>query len=391
MAFWLANAGHEVRVVASPPYYPEWKVQDDYSGLKFRKDIYRNNHQNKSTSVTVYRCPIWVPKKISGLKRLLHLCSFSIASAPRVIMQIFWRPQVIITIEPPLFCAPVTLLASALSGAHSWLHIQDFEVDAAFDLGILKINPIRKLVFYFESLLFRSFDGVSTISEGMHKKLLAKGAKLEKTTLFPNWIDNETIYPQNTITNHYRDRLDIKKETFVALYSGNMGEKQDLVSVINAARLLKPHKNILFVLCGEGSAREGLERQAKDLTNVLWLPLQPPDHLNDLLNLANIHLLPQKGGLGDLMMPSKLLGMLASGKPILAMAEKNTDLEALVVKCGEVVLPGDSVGLAQAIERLQGQPQLRSKMGTAARELSLQQSREKVLSDFVNALKKICI
>ena len=382
MAFWLANAGHDVRVISAPPYYPQWKIYNNYSSLRFQKEFYKTNQSEGAGSVTVYRCPIWIPKKLSGVKRVMHLASFSITSAPTIIMQIFWRPNIMVVIEPPLFCAPLTLLISILSGARSWIHVQDFEVDAAFGLGILKMNFLQKIVLFFESFLLRSFDRVSTISDSMYKKLLTKGVPPQKARLFPNWIDIDSIYPMQHNTNPYREKFNINNETCVVLYSGNMGEKQGLLSVIEAAKIIERNKNILFVLCGEGSSRINLMAQAKDLTNIRWLPLQPLDKLNDLLNFADIHLLPQKNGLGDLMMPSKLLGMLASGRSIVAMAEKNTEVEEAVLKCGKVVKPGDSMACALAIEYLEKNPLVRQKMGWEARKLSFQRSMNPILSEF---------
>ncbi|MDQ6953563.1 MAG: hypothetical protein Q9M15_08555 [Mariprofundaceae bacterium] len=90
--------------------------------------------------VLVYRCPLYVPAKASGLKRIIHLASFALSSFPIMLKHIFWKPDVVMVIEPPLLCAPMAWLTARLSGAKCWLHIQDFEVDAAFDLGIFRLH-----------------------------------------------------------------------------------------------------------------------------------------------------------------------------------------------------------------------------------------------------------
>ena len=133
----------------------------------------------------------------------------------------------------------------------------------------------------------------------------------------------------------------------------------------------------------------GLQQAKKmNIKNILWLPLQPTELLNELLNSADIHLLPQRKGLGELMMPSKLLGMQASGRPIVAMADDDTELKAEVSKCGIVVSPGNSEDFALAIKSLAEQPEKRVQMGNAARLLIMGRSKNHVLSQFESELNQ---
>jgi len=138
MAEWLAEQGHDIRIATAPPYYPEWKVADGYSAVRYWRE--------QVDGVDVWRCPLYVPSRPSGLKRILHLASFALSSMPVIFRQIFWKPDVIVVIEPPLFCAPAAWLTAQLSSAKCWLHIQDFEVNAAFDLGIIPFPWMKKLV-----------------------------------------------------------------------------------------------------------------------------------------------------------------------------------------------------------------------------------------------------
>ena len=380
MAEWLSSRGHEIRVVAAPPYYPEWKVGRDYSGARYSREAIRG--------VNVFRCPLWVPKKPSGLKRIIHLASFALSSLPVMLGQVFWKPDIVFVVEPPLFCLPGAWLVARLSGAKAWLHVQDFEVDAAFDLGILPAGKIRNIVLFTERFMMRRFDRVSTISTKMMEKLEKKGVIRNKTSLFPNWVDTEAIFPREA--SAMRKELRIPEEEIVCLYSGNMGEKQGLEILIEAARLLKEEKSIRFVLCGDGSARERLYGSANDLSNIVWLPLQPLEKLNDLLNMADIHLLPQRADAADLVMPSKLAGMLASGKPILATARAGTEIAQALEKCGKLVEPGDARGLADAIFQLAGNMPLRKSLGERARNHAVEHlDRDVVLSAFEDGLRSV--
>jgi len=188
MAAWLANQGHEVRVVTAPPYYPAWKVGEGYSGAKWTREQWRG--------ASVWRCPLWVPTKPNGIKRLVHLASFAASSFPVMLRQLVWRADVVWVVEPALFCAPAACLIARLSRAKAWLHIQDFEIDAAFELGMLRGERIRKLVECCERWLMRRFDVVSTISAAMMDLLLKKGLSPKRTLLTPNWVDISAISPQ---------------------------------------------------------------------------------------------------------------------------------------------------------------------------------------------------
>ncbi|GKT11807.1 MAG: colanic acid biosynthesis glycosyl transferase WcaI [Thiomicrorhabdus sp.] len=358
MVEWLADQGHDVRVICAPPYYPEWKVGEGYSAWSYRKEISNNKR--------VYRCPLWVPSQPSGLKRIIHLLSFAITSFPVLLMQLFWRPKVVICVEPPLFNSFGSLLVAKLTRAKSILHIQDFEVDAAFELGIVKAGWLKKSIYGFERFLMRRFDRVSTISEAMQKKLTDKNIDSSKQLFFPNWVDTSFIYPLDTISN-YRQELKIPLDTVVALYSGNMGEKQGLEIVIQAAEQLK-NENIQFIMCGSGAAMEWLKELALGLDNIMWLPLQPFEALNEFLNLADIHLLPQQAGAADLVMPSKLTGMLSSGRATVATAMVGTQVESVVKQFGIVVPPADVDAFSEAILTLSKDVGLRESFGVKARE-----------------------
>ena len=339
MAEWLVMRGHQVRVVTASPYYPGWVISEGYSGCKYSR--------RKINGVDVFRCPLWVPRKPSGIKRLIHLASFALTSAPAMFLQIFWKPDLVFVVEPPLFCAPFALLTSRLSHAKAWLHVQDFEVDAAFDLGIMNSNIMKNVVHNFEKFLMKRFDKVSTISSKMLEKLGNKGVEKSKTTFFPNWVDTRMIYPISQ--SSMRANLGILENDIVCLYSGSMGEKQGLEILVDVARLLRNESNVHFVICGNGPARDRLIVLGSDLCNIIWLPLQPIDKLNDLLGIADIHLLAQRADVADLVLPSKLAGMLASGKPVIATANPGTEIALTLSQCGKVVEPGNALTLANAI------------------------------------------
>jgi len=416
MAAFLAAQGHEVRVITTPPYYPHWRVQPGYRGWGYKREDW--------LGVRVYRCPLWLPpvpaargRRISGAQRVLHLVSFALSSLPVALAQLGWRPQRVIVLAPSLFNAPLALLVARLARAKAWLHIQDFELDAAMRLEMLPgLGRLLHWGLRAESWLYRGFDRVSTISQRMLQQLGAKGVPPERCALFPNWVDTRQIFPLIGY-NFLRQELNIADQQLVILYSGNMGQKQGLEVLVEAAQRLQnahpPNRctgglqtrplpepasgtqsgnenDIIFILSGEGAVKAQLEDLARGLPNVRFIPLQPLARLNELLNLAAIHVLPQSASAADLVMPSKLSGMLASGRPVIVTALPGTELANVMEPLGIVIPPGRADCLADAILALVNQPQLQAELGRRGRTFVEQTwAKETVLEKFLHSLQSL--
>jgi len=340
MAEWLAANGHSVRVVCAPPHYPTWSVERGYKWPPYRVEQWRG--------VQVWRAPLWVPSNPGGLARVLHLLSFAITSLPVVLWQATWRPDVVLTVAPSILCAPGGWLASRCCGASAWLHIQDFEVEVAFQMGLLKGAWSKRAVLWFEKAIFRRFDIVSSISGRMKQRLVEKHVAPNKVRSFPNWVDTKTITPLKKASD-FRAEIGIPEHKVVLLFSGTWGSKQGLMVIPEAASILSQNQQIHFVIAGDGAMRPTIEEACKGLTNVSLLPLQPVERLNELLGMADIHLLPQSPEAEDLVLPSKLTGMLSSGRPVIATCRENTELAIIVEQCGVI-----QIGLKRWGRRLEG-------------------------------------
>jgi colanic acid biosynthesis glycosyl transferase WcaI len=399
MAQWLAARGHEVRVVTAPPSYPPWRVFPGYHAWRYSRETSRPQNGNETSaggehdpvpSLEIFRCPLWIPQKPNGLKRLFHLASFALSSVPAMIRQIAWSPDIVLLVEPTLFCALQTLLVARCSGARSWLHVQDFEVDAAFGLGDLSPSLARNWAFSVERRILSGFDRVSAISKRMVERLSVKGVDPSRRILFANWVDTGEIFPLEG-PSPLRKELGIAESTVVALYSGSMGKKHGLELLVDAARRLSPHPDLRFVFCGEGPGRQMLTDKAKDLPNVTLLPVQPASRLNDLLNLADIHLLPQLADAADLVMPSKLTGMMASGRAIIATVLPGTQLFEALEGAGIVTPPGDVDAFVSALLRLVEDSPLRQQLGQEARDYAVSRlSRQEILQQFERSVLDAC-
>ena len=380
---WIASKGHEVRVITAPPYFPNWRVQDGIS------NFYALEQQH---GVMVQRCPLWVPRRPSGLTRLVHLASFALSSLGPLLAQRRCRPDVVIAVAPAFFCAPGALLLGRFCGRRTiiWLHIQDFELDAAFELGILKGRWLRGVAEAWERRTIRGFDRVSSISAAMVQRLELKGVASSRCELLPNWVDLESIRPQQDpshLQNPYRQELGIAPDQLVLMYSGSMNKKQGLELLVKVIAQLADMPQLVWLLAGEGPTKAELVRSTEGFSQVIHLPLQPAERMNDWLNAADIHLLPQKAGAADLVLPSKLLGMLASGRPVVATSTPGSELAELASEAGACTIPGDADAFADALRQLISDPEQRLMAGKRARKLAEERfGKDAVLKRFEQQL-----
>jgi putative colanic acid biosynthesis glycosyltransferase WcaI len=372
----LISFGHQVRIITAPPYYPDWRVPEQYRRLSYASE--------EINGASLIRCPIYVPRNPSGVKRLFHHASFALTSLwPVVSSSLHWRPNVVFSVAPSLMSAAFASWIGRQTGALTWLHLQDFEIDAAFDLGLLTSTRLKDSMFAIERKILGSFDYISTISPQMAKRLEAKGVERNKIRELRNWTETKQITP-GASASQFRKELGLSDTHFVGGYSGTMSNKQGLELIIDAARsLVLTEPNIRFILCGEGPHKRELQRLASGLTNVIFLGLQPKERFAELLNTIDVHLIPQKAEAADLVLPSKLGGILASGKPVIVMARPDTGLAQEIENAGIVVEPGSSDGLASAVRILAKDPDLCRSFGKAARSVALLKwDRAAVLGEF---------
>ncbi|EEZ0778001.1 colanic acid biosynthesis fucosyltransferase WcaI [Escherichia coli] len=379
MVEWMASQGHEVRVITAPPYYPQWQVGENYSPWRYRRE---------EGAATVWRCPLYVPKQPSTLKRLIHLGSFAVSSFFPLLAQRRWKPDRIIGVVPTLFCTPGMRLLAKLSGARTLLHIQDYEVDAMLGLGMAgkgKPGKVAKLASAFERSGLHNVDNVSTISRSMMNKACEKGVPEEKVIFFPNWSEVDRFREVNgTHVAVLREQLGLPPDRKLILYSGNIGGKQGLESVIEAAALLRD-KPWLFVIVGQGGGKARLEKLAleRGLDNVRFFPLQSYDALPALLSMADCHLVIQKRGAADAVLPSKLTNILAVGGNAVITAEAETELGQLCLNepgIAVCVEPESVPALMDGIEQALLMPK-RNAQALAYAERTLE--KDNVLSQFI--------
>lgn len=378
----LAARGHRVGAVVGKPYYPDWNVPKSYRGGWLRR--------SQENGVDLTRVAHYVPKSPSGTRRILHHVSFALSALlPALAKAAHQRPDLVITVAPSLIASPVARLCATISGAKCWLHLQDFEVEAAMATGLMPQGGIgERAAFWFERRFLNMFDRLSTISPAMCRKLTEKGVPPKRVIELRNWADLDGIVPHQE-PSPFRKEWKISAP-HVALYSGNISNKQGLEIVLGAARKLKHRKDLVFIVCGNGANRANLEAAAEDLENIRFHDLQPKERLNDLLNLASVHLLPQLAGAADLVLPSKLTNMLASGRPVIATADADTALAEEVKDCGLVVEPEDEPAFTAAIEQILDDAGARSTYGQAALQRARERwNRQEIINRFEAQLQEL--
>lgn len=355
----LVEQGDTVDVYTGFPYYPGWRKSAAHRWLWYLGE--------RIAGVRVRRHYLYVPTRPSALRRIVHELSFVFSATVGYLLGP--RADVTVIVSPSLFLGiPVAILAK-LKRSPTLFHVQDLQPDAAVDLGMLRPGWVTDFFYWIERLTYKLCTRVSTISEAMRKRVVRKGVPADKVTLLRNWANDDQVdvLPGDT---GLRAEWGLEGK-FVVLYSGNMGVKQGLSMLLDCADVLRAEKDVVFVIVGDGGEKEALVREgdARRLDNVHFHPLQAMDRLGELLATADVSVIPQKPGVADIVMPSKLANILASGRPVVAAAVPETELAHILrdADCGRVVPQGNAALMAEAVLELRDDPALRARLGAHGR------------------------
>lgn len=380
---WFAARGHRVEALAAFPHYPRWRVDEAYRG--------RGRHVETIDGVRVHRVPVHLPD--SGTVRARERIGLELQYSWRGLR--FWIPRVlsrerfdvVFAVCPPLQAAVAPWIYGLLRDVPWVFHVQDLQVDAALALGMLSDRPnVRRALLGIERFLLQRASLVTTISGPMRRRLLERGLDPARVLELPNWADLDRVAPGPS-ENPFRRELGIPPTAVLAMAAGTMGEKHGLEAVLAAADRLRDRPDLAFAFVGDGSARARLESEARRLrlANVVFAPLQPVERLSEVLAAGDIHLILQRRGAADLVMPSKLTNIAAAGRPCVATADPGTALADAVSGHGLGVLarPEDPDALTDAIARLAADPAARARLGENARRFAeTELSRGRILGRF---------
>lgn len=364
LCHYFAARGHDVHMVTTFAYYPQWQKSAADAGRLFRTD-------RDETRVPVHRCWHYVPPRPSTLRRIFHEFSFGVTSLARVL--VLPRADVYVVVSPPLILGPLAWLATRLKRSRYLFHVQDLQPDAALGLGMVKPGLFTKLLFAVEAFAYRHAAAVSGISQGMLDAFTRKGVPAGKRWYFPNWVSDaavnrpasDRLLSDGGAADAFRAAQGIAPEAFLAVYSGNVGNKQGLGVLLDAALLLAREtpagaRPIEMIIAGDGAARASLAARHAELglRNVRLLPLLSDSEYRAMLRTANVALITQEKGTGQFFFPSKLLTVLGAGLTVLAVADEDSELARALRTgaCGVVVPPGEPAALAQGLREIAATP-----------------------------------
>ncbi len=347
---------HEVTVVAGRPYNMEWfgswlPVKCEWWG---RVAILRAYNPRLNKRVFAGRV----------LNLLSYFCfSFLAGFLAR-------RPEVVIVETDPPVLGLVGLFFARWYHAKFVFYLQDLYPDIGIALGKLK-NPL--LIRVLEACTQRILNGadrVVVLGDDMRKRVMAKGYRHpERIHVIPNWVDTTQIRPP-VGANLFRQQHQLDGH-FVVMFSGNLGLSQGLERVIDVASEFAVDDRVRFVFVGEGAAKAGLMEQVRTrhLANALFLPYQPKESLSMSLSAADIHLVPLQRGVAGLIVPSKVYGIMAVGRPFLSAIEEDSHPAQIVREhqCGLRVAPDSPAELKRAIDWALNHPDELREMGQRGR------------------------
>lgn len=375
----LSRHGHDVRMVTSFAYYPSWTKSEADRGRLARTDQMRG--------VPVHRCWHYVPRKANALKRIVHEGTFVATSFLRHIT--LPAPDAYVVVSPPLLLGAAAWLLGKIKRRPFVFHVQDLQPDAAAGLGMLKQGRLIRALYALEKFAYQKAARVSGITPGMIDAFRRKGVPEDKLVLFPNGVSLPDL-SQCPAPGAFRARHGFGEE-FLVVYSGNLGVKQGLDVLVEAATKLAP--GIRIVICGEGAQRNHLAGliQQHNLRNVTMLPLQADAQYREMLVDADVCVITQQRGSGGFFFPSKLLTTLAWEKPVITVADETSELVRALRegRFGVNVEPGSPAKLARALELLAHDGAALRAYAVSGRRYVEQFEMERVLSEFTARLQEL--
>lgn len=313
---YLVSKGYTINIVTGFPYYPQWEI---YSDFKDKETYLKDSLDN----ITIYRSKQFVPNHPSFLKRIKMIFSFVSGCFKNI--KYIKETNLVIVIVPFTFSIIPAYFLSKKTKSKLWIHIQDFEFDLAFETGILSKKNIftflfKKSVLKLESILLNKATIISSISENMINQVVRR-TKNRPVYYFPNWISDKQMIVNSFDVHHY-----FNKNKFSLLYSGNIGDKQNWFLLEQLCEIIPNNTNIEIIIVGNGGYLNSLKQKLEKYSFVKFKALVPLNELGNLLTSADMHFLFQKTDVVDSVMPSKILGMMASGKPCLITGNKNSEV-----------------------------------------------------------------
>jgi colanic acid biosynthesis glycosyl transferase WcaI len=350
--------------------------------------------KEEHNGVSIHRCFSTTLDKDVFLLRLLNLATTSVSIF--LCSLAFFRPgDIILVVTNPPSLPYLMRLSSGLKRARCALLVHDVYPELLIAAGKLDArNGVAKILNWASRMLYRSMDRILVLGRDMKDLIEAKLIqRSEQVVIATNWADADIITPRGKEGNSLISELHLEGK-FIVLYAGNMGYPQDMDSIVEAADLLSGMEQVQFLLIGTGAKRKHVQRAIgqRGLKNVLLLPGLPRDDQSDFLNACDVGLISLVRGMKGISVPSRFYNLLASGKPVIAIVDPDSEVGLAVEegRLGWVVSQNDSRRLADTIRRALNDPQERVEMGGRAKQLAQGlYSFDRVISVYRETLRDI--
>ena len=378
----LADRGHSVNVVTGFPWYNLKSIPDKYRGRFFMKEDMSGVH------VTRIAFPVFGPQKIK--LAVGHLTAPLTSFLGGLLSE---KPDVVFIYSPPLFMGVSGWLLNLFKGVPFIMGVQDLHPQCYIDQGLLKNRLMIYLLETLEKFCYRRSSLITVHSEGNRRHIVdVKRIDEGKVRILPNWIDTGEMKPLPR-DNEFSGKYNLNGE-FIVGYAGTLGMSQGLLSVIEAARILRDRDEIEFFIVGDGIEKENLKSRVKEygLKNVRFLEMQPKSVYPYVVASSDVGLVTLNSRVRTPVVPSKILSLMAAGRPVLASMPLDGDAPKLIRKsgCGICIGPEDPELLAEKILFLADNPDICADFSRQGREFVVREmSLRKAVAELEDYIKSM--
>jgi glycosyltransferase involved in cell wall biosynthesis len=372
----LAQRGHEVHVICS---------RGSYSGKNRKFPRY-----TLADGVHVHRVNAFNFGRAKTVGRLADYLSFYVPALLKAVC--LPRTDICVSLTTPPFIGLIAVLLRKLKGTQFVLWVMDVYPEVAVAYGAIRKDSLpSRLCARLSRLLYSKAAVIVSLGKVMTEKLVEAGAEGKKIATVHNWAVGEQSAAEQTSLQSLRQRWSLNGEV-VLMYSGNLGLGHDLETVIKAVGRLRNKERLRLLIIGKGKGRAPLEKLSNELglNCVEFHDPVPLEELWQTLAAGDIHIVAQKQDTEGLIVPSKLYGILAAGRPVLFVGPEHCEAAKIISqsRCGVAISCGNCAETAKQIGRLMDDAELRNEMGKCARQFYENQlGRERSVSKICEAIE----
>lgn len=338
----LVKAGYQVKVITGNPT-ELFQKKINIPG----REIYQG--------IEIVRLKNTALSKYNMAGRVINYLTFHLSIFFHIIFS--KRPDLVLVLSNPPFISFHGLILKILKKCKVIYNVQDLFPDLAVELGKLRNKPLIFVLKTLSKYIIRKMDKVIVVGECMERKIkeeVLKDIEADHIVTIHNWADGEKLKVISEEDNYLKKEWGLEGK-FIILYSGNIGYLHEFDTIISAAEDIqnKGYKDIVFVFIGEGIKKEYIRKKAeeKGLNNILFFPYQPREMLTYSLGVADVSLVTLEKGFEGMVVPSKIYGILASGRPVIAVVGGESEIVNIIREgnCGKMVRIGDYQALEDGI------------------------------------------